>query len=86
MKLDRSQFYHAWRCAWRRGDSGAAEPVTATGSAVHVPTYVIALAGKYLCFAMLALAVDLVWGFAGILSLGPCRILRAWAATPWACT
>ncbi len=40
------------------------------GSSMHVPTYVIALAGKYLCFAMLALAVDLVWGFAGILSLG----------------
>jgi urea transport system permease protein len=40
------------------------------GSAGHVPTYVLALAGKYLCFAMLALAVDLVWGFAGILSLG----------------
>jgi urea transport system permease protein len=30
----------------------------------------VALVGKYLCFAMLALAVDLVWGFAGILSLG----------------
>ena len=43
---------------------------TPAGSPVHVPTYVIALAGKYLCFAMLALAVDLVWGFAGILSLG----------------
>ena len=43
---------------------------TAVGAALHVPTYVIALAGKYLCFAMLALAVDLVWGFAGILSLG----------------
>ena len=43
---------------------------TALSSALHVPTYVIALAGKYLCFAMLALAVDLVWGFAGILSLG----------------
>ena len=43
---------------------------TATASALHVPTYAIALAGKYLCFAMLALAVDLVWGFAGILSLG----------------
>ncbi|OJW25541.1 MAG: urea ABC transporter permease subunit UrtC [Rhodospirillales bacterium 69-11] len=43
---------------------------TAASSAAHVPTYVIALAGKYLCFAMLALAVDLVWGFAGILSLG----------------
>jgi urea transport system permease protein len=43
---------------------------TAPTSALHVPTYVIALAGKYLCYAMLALAVDLVWGFAGILSLG----------------
>ena len=43
---------------------------TAPGSPYHVPTYVIALAGKYLSFAMLALAVDLVWGFAGILSLG----------------
>jgi len=43
---------------------------TPAGSALHVPTYVVALAGKYLCFAMLALAVDLVWGFAGILSLG----------------
>ncbi|MGE0419399.1 MAG: urea ABC transporter permease subunit UrtC, partial [Acetobacteraceae bacterium] len=44
--------------------------MTPAGSALHVPTYVVALAGKYLCFAMLALAVDLVWGFAGILSLG----------------
>ncbi len=43
---------------------------TAPASAVHVPTYVVSLAGKYLCYAMLALAVDLVWGFAGILSLG----------------
>ena len=39
-------------------------------SSLHVPTYVVSLAGKYLCFAILALAVDLVWGFAGILSLG----------------
>ncbi len=37
---------------------------------LHVPTYAVSLAGKYLCFAMLALALDLVWGFAGILSLG----------------
>jgi urea transport system permease protein len=43
---------------------------TAPTSALHMPTYVIALVGKYLCYAMLALAVDLVWGFAGILSLG----------------
>ncbi len=36
----------------------------------HVPTYVVTLIGKYLCFAMLALALDLVWGYCGILSLG----------------
>ncbi len=39
-------------------------------SALHVPGYVVALLGKYLCFAMLALSVDLIWGFCGILSLG----------------
>src|SRR5689334_19123693 len=39
-------------------------------SALHAPTYAVSLAGKYLCFAILALALDLVWGFAGILSLG----------------
>jgi urea transport system permease protein len=38
--------------------------------ALHVPVYIISLVGKYLCFAILALAVDLVWGFAGILTLG----------------
>ena len=43
---------------------------TDTSSALHVPSYAVALAGKYLCFAILALAIDLVWGFAGILSLG----------------
>lgn len=37
---------------------------------LHVPTYMMALFGKYLTYAMLALALDLVWGFAGILSLG----------------
>src|SRR5690606_6557070 len=36
----------------------------------HVPTYVVTLIGKYLCFAMLALALDLIWGYCGILSLG----------------
>ena len=39
-------------------------------SPLHVSTYVLTLVGKYLCYAMLALAVDLVWGFCGILSLG----------------
>ncbi len=55
-----------------RGDP--AEPCSIsrcrTPSALHVPTYAVSLAGKYLSYAMLALAVDLVWGFAGILSLG----------------
>ncbi len=39
-------------------------------SPLHISTYVMTLVGKYLCFAMLALAVDLVWGYCGILSLG----------------
>jgi len=39
-------------------------------AAVAVPDYLVPLLGKYLCYAMLALSLDLVWGFAGILSLG----------------
>jgi len=39
-------------------------------SAFHLPTYMVTLFGKYLSFALLALAVDLVWGYCGILSLG----------------
>jgi urea transport system permease protein len=39
-------------------------------SPLHVPDYVVTLVGKYLCYALLALAVDLVWGYCGILSLG----------------
>jgi urea transport system permease protein len=39
-------------------------------SAFHVPDYLITLIGKYLCYALLALSVDLVWGYCGILSLG----------------
>ncbi len=39
-------------------------------SAFHVSTFTVTVAGKYLCYALLALAVDLVWGYCGILSLG----------------
>jgi urea transport system permease protein len=35
-----------------------------------VPAYLVPLLGKYLCYALLAVALDLVWGYAGILSLG----------------
>ncbi len=39
-------------------------------SAFHVSTSAVALFGKYLCFALLALSLDLIWGYCGILSLG----------------
>ena len=39
-------------------------------SPLHLSTYVVSLIGKYLCYAILAVAVDLIWGFCGILSLG----------------
>ncbi len=39
-------------------------------SVFHVSSYTIGLLGKYLCYALLALAVDLIWGYCGILSLG----------------
>src|ERR1700730_5036873 len=40
------------------------------GSFLHVPTYLVALFGKYVCYAILALSIDLIWGYCGILSLG----------------
>lgn len=39
-------------------------------SAFHLSTYTVTLLGKYLCYALLAIALDLVWGYCGILSLG----------------
>ena len=44
--------------------------LAAPGSAGYVPSYLVALLGKYLCYALLAVALDLCWGYAGILSLG----------------
>lgn len=41
-----------------------------TDSVFYVSTYTITLLGKYLCYAMLAMAVDVIWGYCGILSLG----------------
>jgi urea transport system permease protein len=40
------------------------------GSPFHLPVYLEALFGKYVCYALLALAIDLIWGYCGILSLG----------------
>ncbi|GEO13188.1 urea ABC transporter permease subunit UrtC [Microvirga aerophila] len=44
--------------------------MTAPGSALHISDHLVPLLGKYLSFALLALSVDLIWGFCGILSLG----------------
>lgn len=44
--------------------------VVSADSAFYVSSYTVTLLGKYLCFALLALAVDLIWGYCGILSLG----------------
>ena len=40
------------------------------GSFLNVPDYIIQLMGKFFCYALCALAIDLIWGFTGILSLG----------------
>jgi urea transport system permease protein len=39
-------------------------------SSMHLSGYTVTLLGKYLCYGLLAIAVDLVWGYCGILSLG----------------
>jgi urea transport system permease protein len=40
------------------------------GSALHLSDYAVALIGKIMCYAICALAMDLIWGYTGILSLG----------------
>src|SRR5271154_2889441 len=44
--------------------------VVPASSAFHLSAFGITLIGKYLCYGMLALALDLIWGYCGILSLG----------------
>ena len=43
---------------------------TPDGSWLHVSNFTITIYGKYLCYAMLAISVDLLWGYTGLLSLG----------------
>ena len=40
------------------------------GSALHISDYAVSLIGKIMCYAIVALAMDLIWGYTGILSLG----------------
>src|ERR1051326_1657996 len=43
---------------------------TPPGSFLHVSDFSINLYGKYLCYAILAISVDMLWGYTGLLSLG----------------
>ena len=40
------------------------------GSLFYISDYTIALTGKIMCYAIVAVAMDLIWGYTGILSLG----------------
>jgi urea transport system permease protein len=40
------------------------------GHVLHLSDYAVTLTGKILCYAICALAMDLIWGYTGILSLG----------------
>ena len=44
--------------------------VVPPSSPFHMPTFWVVILGKYMCFAILALSLDLIWGYAGVLSLG----------------
>jgi len=44
--------------------------VVPDGSLFHMSDYAVALVGKIMCYAICALAMDLIWGYTGILSLG----------------
>src|SRR6478672_2602134 len=39
---------------------------------LHITAFTLSLYGKYLCYAVLALSVNLLWGYTGLLSLGQC--------------
>jgi urea transport system permease protein len=44
--------------------------VVPAGNALHLSDYFVTLVGKILCYAIVAVALDLIWGYAGVLSLG----------------
>jgi urea transport system permease protein len=48
----------------------ALNALTAPDSALHISDFAINLYGKYLCYAILAISVDVLWGYTGLLSLG----------------
>jgi ABC-type branched-subunit amino acid transport system permease subunit len=65
----------------RAGD----EPLVPASHPLHLSDYFVSLAGKIMCYAIVALAMDLIWGYTGILSLGHGLSSRS-AAMRWGCT
>jgi len=65
-RTERSPFFPLWILIL------GALVVAAIGAYPYYGTnqYVLSLLGKFLCYAIFALSIDLIWGFAGILSLG----------------
>ena len=59
--------------------AGARPPTCSLPAAhpLHLSDYFVTLVGKIMCYAIVALAMDLIWGYTGILSLGPRPLLRA---------
>ena len=55
------------------------------GHVLHISDYMVSLVGKIMCYAICALAMDLIWGYTGILSLGH-GLFFALGGTRWACT
>ena len=59
--------------------------VVPEGSAFHMSDYAVALVGKIMCYAICALAMDLIWGYTSS-CLWATACSTRWAATRWACT
>ena len=58
------------RSAWSRVLVPVLNLVVPAGSAFHLSDYAVQLVAKIMCYAICALAMDLIWGYTGILSLG----------------
>jgi len=55
------------------------------GHSLHISSYMLGIVAKFMCYALAALALDLVWGYTGILSLGH-GVFLLWVRMHMACT
>ncbi len=77
----RARFRAAWSrvvlcCALRCSTS-----LVPAGQPLHVSDYAVTLVGKIMCYGICALAMDLIWGYTGILSASATACSSRWAAT-----